>query len=390
LRIETVGQAAWWARLEGVFRPWLVRLPAPLAVAVYSTGRRHFLHRLVASPPSPEAGWSPPESLARTLWGLRFRTPVGNGAGMFKNGEGFALAAGQGAGWYLAGTTTGQPWRGNRWGARWAGSLLGVAQPFAPYPRSAAASNWLGLPNDGTVVVAARLAHRLQGDRVPNMPVGASVAATPGLGEDAALTELVAGMETYAEAGVDFLEINESCPNTEEGRPGDSALARRLEVVGERFLRRRSRSLPVVVKLSCDTAVEQIPELLTLLLDSGFDGVNFGNTSRDYPALRGAILPPEQRLFDFFTAHFGGGVSGRPLRQRSLDLVRASAADLAGRRLPREFHILRTGGIDSAEDVAAAQAAGASLCGWYTGYFEAFARHGHGVYQHLLEETESF
>ena len=381
-----MGQAAWWARLEGVFRPWLVRLPAPLAVAAYSVGRRRFLHRLVASPPSEEVGWSPPESLAQTLWGLRFRTPVGNGAGMFKNGEGFAVAAAQGAGWYLAGTTTGQPWRGNRWGGR----FLGVAQPFAPYPRSAAASNWLGLPNDGTVVVAARLARRLQGGRVPNMPVGASVAATPGLGEDAALTELVAGMETYAAAGVDFLEINESCPNTAEGQPGDSALARRLEIVGERFLRRRSRALPVVVKLSCDTAVEQVPELLTLLLDSGFDGVNFGNTSRDYPALRVAILPAERRLFDFFTGRFGGGVSGRPLRQRSLDLVRATTENLAGRRLPREFHVLRTGGIDSAEDLATARAAGASLCGWYTGYFEAFAHHGHGVYRQLLEKTESF
>ncbi len=220
------------------------------------------------------------------------------------------------------------------------------------------------------------------------MPVGASVAATPGLAEDAALEELVAGMETYAATGLDFLEINESCPNTAEGRPGDSALARRMAVVGERFLRRRTRRLPVIVKLSCDTAVEQLPDLLTLLLDSGFDGVNFGNTSCDYAALRADILPAERRLFDFFTGRFGGGVSGRPLRSRSLDLVRATAADLAGRRLPREFHILRTGGIDGAEDVAAARAAGASLCGWYTGYFEAFARHGHGVYRHLLEKTE--
>jgi dihydroorotate dehydrogenase len=307
---------------------------------------------------------------------------LGNGAGLFKNGEGYPLTVAQGAGWYLAGTTTGQPWAGNRWGFRG----LGVAQPFAPYPRSAAASNWLGLPNDGTPAVAQRLETMLRHGRQEGVPVGASVAATPGLDEEARLAELVAGMAAYGAAGVDFLEINESCPNTAEGRPQDSSLARRLEVVGERFLRQRTRPLPVIVKLSCDTPLEQLPDLLALLVKAGFDGINFGNTSCDYPGLRPALDPRERRLYDFFTRRFGGGVSGRPLRARSLELVRTAAEILAAKPPPQEFHVLRTGGVESGEDVAASLAAGASLCGWYTGYFEGLSRHGHGVYRAILED----
>jgi dihydroorotate dehydrogenase len=383
------GNAHRWARLEGLLRPWLVRLPAPLTVAVYSMGRRRFLGSLAGSLPRSDESWQPPEEQARTLWGLRFRSPLGNGAGMFKNGEGLSLAVAQGAGWYLAGTTTGRPWPGNRWGGR----RLGIPQPFAPYPLSAAASNWLGLPNDGTPAVAERLAGYLRqrsesAGEISDFPIGASVAATPGLEEEAALAELVEGMELYSRAGVDFLEINESCPNTPEGRPcsalGGTALAHRLETLAERFLRPRRRSLPVLVKLSCDTAPEQVPELLELLLKTGFDGVNFGNTSADYDALWSAVAPAERRLYEFFTRRFGGGVSGRPLRRRSLELVRRAAVYLKENPPDREFHIVRTGGIEGAEDVAESLASGASLCGWYTGYFEGFARWGHEVYRRAL------
>jgi hypothetical protein len=47
------------------------------------------------------------------------------------------VAARQGAGGWLAGSTTARPRAGN------------AGTPFVPYPRSGAASNWLGLPNPG-------------------------------------------------------------------------------------------------------------------------------------------------------------------------------------------------------------------------------------------------
>ena len=367
------------ARWDSRLRPLLVRLPAPLAVRLYSAGRRRFLARLAAERPEP---YDPPSELSRSLWGLRFRAPLGNAAGMFKDGGGYELAWRQGAGFYLAGTTTALPRSGNRGNA---------AQPFAPYPRSGAASNWLGLPNEGDEAVAARLARVAEGERREGCPVGASTAAVegPGLSEDEAVPALVRALELYERAGVDFLEVNESCPNTGEARPLEEQwrdLDRRLERVAESFLAHRRRPLPVIVKFSVDTDPVQVPQLVDRLVGLGFDGVDFGNTSTDYAGLRGKIAAPERRLFVHFTGRYGGGVSGRPLNERSLGLARAAAEHLRSHPSGREFHVIRTGGIETGRDLAASLAGGASLCGWFTGYFEAFAKYGHSLYRRVYSE----
>lgn len=356
------------AGVDGVLRPQAVRLAPRLAIRLYSKGRGPFLRSLVKAVPRPRV---PPAYHSQELWGLTFRSPLGNAAGMFKNGEGYGLCAAQGAGFYLAGSSTALPRPGNR--------EHGVTQPFAPYPRSGAASNFLGLPNDGDRLVARRL-HGVE--RTSGCPVGASVSAPPELEGEERLKALVEGLKAYEEAGVDFLEVNESCPNV--GPATGGGLARRLEVLRREFLEPRSRSLPVLVKFSCDTRPEQVPELVALLLDQGFDGVDFGNTSKDYGRWRPALDPRERCLYDDFSKRFGGGVSGRPLKEVSLQLAGA-AAEEAARRGGREFHVMRTGGVETAADVAASRDAGIALNGWYTGYFEAFARHGHGLYEHLYE-----
>lgn len=361
------------AGFEAGLRPLLTRLPPSLAVAIYSAGRKRFLESFGCRPP---ARAFTPEGLERRLWGLRFQSPIANAAGMFKNGDGYQVVARQGAGAYLAGTTTHRPRTGNR--------RRGVGQPFAPYPRSGAASNWLGLPNVGHLKVARRL-ERLE--RLDGCPVGASAAACPDpdVATELKLEQLVAGLERYRAAGVDFLEINESCPNTAEDPGGFEQMRARLGYVADHFLAHRQSVLPVVVKLSCDTAVRDVPEVVAALLELGFDGVNFGNTSTAYDKHRERLDRAEVGLFDEFTRTFGGGVSGRPLKEDSLRLVEAAAEFLASQRPDHEFHVVRTGGIEDAADVRRSLDAGASLCQWYSGYFEAFARDGHGVYRKLYE-----
>ncbi len=367
MRAETL------ASFEAKLRPLLTRLPPRLAVRVYSLGRRFFLRSFGRNPPSRPIEV---QGLERTLWGIRFRSPLFNAAGMFKYGEGYELAAMQGAGAYLAGTTTHRPRAGNRKG--------GVAQPFAPYPRSRAASNWLGLPNPGHRAVA----ERLRGvERRDGCPIGASVAACPDptIADDekpvaARLEQLVAGMGLYEDADVDFLEMNESCPNTEDG---ESDLRGRLRFVSEHFLGRRRRPLPVIVKLCCDTRPEQVPALVSMLVELGFDGVNFGNTSTAYALHRPRIVPAETGLYDFFTRTYGGGVSGHPLQEISLRLAERAVRHLRTLSPEQEFHVVRTGGIEDAADIERSERAGVALNQWYSGYFEAFGRHGHGLYRRL-------
>lgn len=362
-------KSATLARWERCLRPLLTRLPPAVAVALYSRGRRRFLERFSRELPRPSL---PPAGFERTLWGLTFRAPILNAAGMFKNGEGYEVARRQGAGGWLAGSTTARPRAGN------------PRTPFVPYPRSGAASNWLGLPNPGHRAVAARLAAL---PRVPGFPIGASLAVTAedGAGDEERLAGCVAGLELYAEAGVDFLEINESCPNTADDARGFAELRRRLTYLRDGFLARRRRRLPVIVKFSCDATADEVPPLVELLAELGYDGVNFGNTSTAYDAHRASIAAPERALFDHFRRRYGGGVSGRPLKERSLALAAAAVAELRRRPPPHEFHVIRTGGIEDAGDLRRSEEAGVALSQWYSGYFEAFARHGHGVYEELYQ-----
>ena len=367
--------AAGLARVEAGLRPLFTRLPPSWAVGLYSRGRRRFLPLFAAQP--PRLARLPPAALGVELWGLQFRSPIFNAAGMFKNGEGYTLAARQGAGAYLAGTTTARPREGNR--------RCGIATPFAPYPRSHAASNWLGLPNPGHAEVARRLAAV---QKVPGCPLGVSLAADPdpSLGADEKLAGLVAGMRAYEEAGVDFLEMNESCPNTEAGGEDFAQLVSRLGCLAAEFLARRRRPLPVIVKFSNDTAPEQVEKLVRLLLELGFDGLNFGNTSTAYRAIAPTIDQGERPLFDYFTTTFGGGVSGRPLREKSLALCGLAIEAVAAAQPGREFQVVRTGGIESAADVEASAAAGVRLNQWYSGYFEAFSAYGHQLYQRIYAD----
>jgi len=196
-------------------------------------------------------------------------------------------------------------------------------------------------------------------------------------------------MKLYEKAGVDFLEMNESCPNTHVLR--DSAkydligLKLRLRYVRDNFLDQRERKIPVIVKLSNDTSLAHLPEILDILFELGYDGVDFGNASIAYDKRRELIDLDERKLFDFYKKTFGGSVSGRPLKESSLELA-SNAVKYVGFGPPsQEFHVTRTGGIETLEDIKESEKAGISLNRWFTGYFENFAKHGHEVYSKLLD-----
>ncbi|MEZ4087288.1 MAG: hypothetical protein R3B71_03030 [Candidatus Gracilibacteria bacterium] len=362
------------AKWEQKIRPVVTRLPSPLATAIYSFGRTHFLKKLHKDVPIVK--FVPPENLSRTLWGLEFRSPIMNAAGIYKNGECYDVCIAQGAGGFLGGTTTALPRKGNKKGIiRW---------PFAPFPRSKAAANWLGLPNKGHKAVAKTVATF---KKTPGVPVGWSLMGAPELEGEEKLQKLVEGLKAFEAAGVDFLEINESCPNTEEGKPQESGMAERLTYISENFLNARNRSLPVIVKFSTDTEQNQVPELIDLLVRLGFDGVNFGNTSTQYSKHREYIHPKERKLYDYFTQKFGGGISGEPLKKDSLALATLAVEHINSHKPSHEFHVIRTGGIETWADIEASEKAGISLNQWYTGYFEQFAQNGHDIYHNMFEKA---
>ena len=360
-------------KLERMVRPLATKLPPRTVVSTYSKGRRHILEKLKEDIPTET--YSPPEDLSRTLWGIEFRSPIMNAAGMFKNGESYEIVSRQGAGAYLGGTGT--------WNSRQGNNGEGIYLPFTPYPISHSASNWLGLPNDGDEVNSARAENLFSSTYTP---LGWSVMGSPDFNGEEKLDFLIRSMKLYEQAGVDFLEINESCPNTGyESLEGDE-LTKRLAIIKSNFLDKRTRNLPVIVKFSNDTDINDLSELLDTLFKLGYNGANFGNTSTDYENRRKKINPSERKLFDFFSSKFGGGVSGRPLRESSLELSARAVEHLRAGPPTQEFHIIRTGGIESWQDIQDSEDAGVPLNQWYTGYFEGFSKDGHDVYKNLFEK----
>ena len=210
-------------------------------------------------------------NLSRELWGIKFRSPIMNAAGMFKNGECYEMVAKQGAGAYLGGTGTWNPRNGNE--------RSDISLPFAPYPRSHAASNWLGFPNEGDLINAKR-ASKLE--RIVGCPVGWSVMGSPDYQGEEKLRNLVKGMWLYKEAGVDFLEINESCPNTSHKQ--DVGLESRLKFVKENFLDQRKRVLPVIVKFSNKFSVLLSSKISAILTPTVIDEPPVKKSRTRFPA----------------------------------------------------------------------------------------------------------
>lgn len=367
-------------KLEEISRAFRRFIPPKKIIAMNSSGRKKFLEFFNGEGLEP---YEIPRNLEKVLWGIRFRSPLMNAAGMFKNGEAVEISAKQGSGAYLGGTTTFNSREGN--------SKQDINQPFVYLPDSGAGLNCLGLPNEGHTKTLSRIQGIKKTLDIYGCPLGWSVALDPHLNQDEGLMWLVKSMNDYEIMGVDFLELNDSCPNTETERKG---LEDRLIYVRDNFLQRRTllgreRPIPLIVKFSNDTPPEKIPYLMNLLVNLEFDGVNFGNTSTGYKEHKKDISKNERRIYDKFTEEFWGGLSGRPLKEDSLELCAEAVRYINSRKLDNEFHVIRTGGIETAEDILKSERAGISLNQWYTGYWGAFRNHGHDLYKKIYEEITS-
>lgn len=364
-----------FAEIEHSLRPIIAYLPADVATRLSSYGKREFLKKFVKDTPAENVNYSKDHTVK--LWDIKFNAPIFNAAGMFKHGIGYHVVARQGAGAFLAGTTTFHQRKGNK--------KHKIRNPFLPFPRSQVAINWLGLPNLGHEVIAKRLSKI---EKINGCPIGVSLSYDSGDTKLIALKNMILGLELYEHAGVDFIEINESCPNV-EGKSVDNnlepELLDRLEFISKNFISKLKRNIPVIVKLSNDTNINQVNDLIKKLNEMNFSGVNFGNTSTRYKDLESFINLKEKHHYFYFYNTFGGGVSGEPLKQTSLELSIEAIKSLNAFNPQNEFHIIRTGGISTANDLEQSISAGIKMNQWYTGYFKNFGINGHSLYKNILE-----
>ncbi len=110
------------------------------------------------------------------------------------------------------------------------------------------------------------------------------------------------------------------------------------------------KNLPLLLKLAPDLSGSEIDDALDVLVAKGMDGVIATNTTTVREGLRSKFSGE------------GGGLSGAPLRARSLEVV-SHIYKITSGKLP----IIGVGGIMSADDAKAMLDVGASLVQVFTG-----------------------
>ncbi|MBI1842480.1 MAG: quinone-dependent dihydroorotate dehydrogenase [Verrucomicrobia bacterium] len=294
--------------------------------------------------------------LPLTLWDLRFPNPVGLAAGMDKQAAAAPLWPAFGFGFSELGGVTRHP------------------QPGNPAPRmfraiaDEALVNRMGFNNPGADAMAATLTHWKQAGRWPAHPVGINLGKSKITPIEEAASDYSYSFRSLWNLG-DFFVVNVSSPNTPNLRQlqDKDALREILETLrSDNEERARATTgastagtknpplKPILVKVAPDLSFEALDDILELVSPCGLAGIVATNTTLarpdgDDPALRKIYAET-------------GGLSGRPLRDRSTDVIRHLYSASKG-RVP----IVGVGGIFSAEDAWEKITAGASLVQVYSG-----------------------
>jgi len=271
-------------------------------------------------------------ALAIRAMGLDFSNPIGLSAGFDKNGVALRGLRRLGFGLIEVGTVTPRPQAGN------------------PAPRvfrlaaDGAVINRYGMNNLGLDAFVRRLAAVPRG----SVPIGANV----GINKDGAEPErdypaLIRAVAPYA----DYVVINVSSPNTPGLRDlqGEGRLRAILAAIATSVPTRP----PLLVKIAPDLADTDIDAVADLALELGLDGIIATNTT----VSRANLATPNVEAIG------PGGLSGAPLKQRSLEVLRRIRARTGSRLV-----LISVGGIETGEDAWSRIRAGATLVQAYTGF----------------------
>jgi dihydroorotate dehydrogenase len=238
------------------------------------------------------------------------------------------------------------------------GTVTARAQPGNPRPRmfrlpaDRALVNRMGFNNAGAAAVAARLGRR---GAHPRPALGVNLGKTKLTASEDAADDYRATARQLA-PHADYLVINVSSPNT-PGLRDLQAVERLAELVAavRAAIGDARPGLPLLVKIAPDLDDDDIDAIVDLALATGLDGLVATNTTVARDGLRSA---PER-----VAAAGAGGLSGAPLKPRSLEVLRRLRAR-AGDRLV----LISVGGVETARDVYDRLAAGATLVQAYSGF----------------------
>lgn len=279
----------------------------------------------------------PDPRLQTRALGLVFDSPFGVAAGFDKN-------AVMSEGLYALG-----------FGHSEVGTVTAIAQDGNPKPRlyrlieDRALINRMGFNNAGAQAAARRLA---RSRRRPHRAVlGANIGKSRVVDVDQATADYVTSTRQVAPVA-DYLVVNVSSPNTPglRGLQAVETLRPLLEAV-----RDAAGRTPLLVKIAPDLDDDEIEAIARLAVEIGLAGVVATNTT----IAREPLSTDAEKV----AAMGAGGLSGAPLRQRSLAVLRTVRA-----AVPADFCVISAGGVETAADVQERLDAGADLVQGYTAF----------------------
>jgi len=236
------------------------------------------------------------------------------------------------------------------------GTITAVAQPGNPKPRlfrliaDRALVNRMGFNNDGAAVVAKRLKRLREANK--NLPViGVNIGKSKVTPVDEAARDYRESAHLLAPVA-DYLAVNVSSPNT----PGLRSLqdVQALEPILRSVLQ-EAGATPVLVKIAPDLADADILAVANLARELSLAGIIATNTTIGRSGLRASAARVQEIG--------AGGLSGAPLKARSLEVLRL----LRGQLEPNQI-IISVGGIENAKEAQERLDLGATLVQGYSGF----------------------
>lgn len=295
---------------------------------------------------------APDPRLTVKLAGMTLPGPVGVAAGLDKNGVAFpALHA---LGWDFVEV----------------GTITPRAQPGNPKPRvfrlpeDGALINRMGFPGTGADAIAKNIDQR----RRSHVPIGCNIGPNKSSVE-AGLETVIADCRLLVRRFApicDYLVVNISSPNTAHLRDLQAGVALRQLLTEVRAGVPHATQRPLFVKVAPDLADDDISAVVDVVLEVGLNGIVATNTTVARPSSLRNSARNER-----------GGLSGSPLRARSLEVI-----DRIARQSEGSLPIMAVGGIASGADAIAAIRAGASAVQIYTGMIY----HGPGLARQIKQE----
>lgn len=276
--------------------------------------------------------------LAKELFGLKFKNPVGLAAGFDKDAKLIDELANLGFGFIEIGTLTPQAQAGND------------KPRLFRLPDDNALINRMGFNNEGVQAAVVRLKLRKS-----SVIVGGNIGKNKITPNENAMDDYGYCVETL-HPYVDYFVVNVSSPNTpglrelQEKEP----LRKLLEFVKKLTLQKPNPK-PVLVKIAPDLSVEQIEDIVEILKETKVDGVIATNTTIS----REGLVTSKEDIEKIGN----GGLSGKPLTLKSTEVIR-----YLRKQLGPTFPIIGVGGIMNANDALEKLNAGADLIQLYTGF----------------------